>query len=82
MFINDVVDAVEKSDVARINALRGAIGTHDDPWKIHLSLFPAVDRVLNPPFINPHLPKMYNICRDLLPPISPKKARGRSCTSN
>ena len=65
MFINDVVEAVEKSDVARINALKGVIDTYDDPWKIHLSLFPAVERVLNPPFINPHLPKMYNICRDL-----------------
>ena len=65
MILKDVVEAVEKSDVPRINALRGAIDTYGDPWKIHLSLFPAVGRVLNPPFINPHLPKMYNICRDL-----------------
>lgn len=36
-------------------------------WKIHLSLFPLVQRVLNPPFINPHLPKMYRIYRQLVP---------------
>jgi hypothetical protein len=38
-----------------------------DSWEIHLSLFPAVQRVLNPPFINPHLPKMYRIYRQLIP---------------
>ena len=75
MFINDVVEAVETSDVARINVLRGAIDAYDDPWKIHLSLFPTVDRVLNPPFINPHLPKMYNICRDLAPHLSKEGKR-------
>ena len=36
-------------------------------WKIHLSLFPVAQRVLNPPFINPHLPKMYRVCREFLP---------------
>jgi hypothetical protein len=36
-----------------------------DPWQIHRSLYPVVQRVLNPPFINPHLPKMYAICREL-----------------
>jgi hypothetical protein len=75
MILKDVVEAVEKSDVARINALRGAIDTYGDPWKIHLSLFPAVERVLNPPFINPHLPKMYNICRDLASHLSKEGKR-------
>lgn len=36
-------------------------------WEIHLSLFPLVQRVENPPFINPHLPKMYGIIREFLP---------------
>lgn len=36
-------------------------------WGIHLSLFPLVQRVENPPFINPHLPKMYGIIREFLP---------------
>jgi hypothetical protein len=35
------------------------------PWAIHLSLFPLAQRVLNPPFINPHLPKMHGIYREL-----------------
>ena len=38
-----------------------------DSWEIHQSLFPVVQRVLNPPFINPHLPKMYRICREFIP---------------
>lgn len=37
------------------------------PWEIHLALFPLVQRVENPPFINPHLPKMYRIIREFLP---------------
>ena len=36
-------------------------------WEIHLSLFPLVQRVENPPFINPHLPKMHGIIREFLP---------------
>ena len=36
-----------------------------DPWEVHLSLFPIVQGVLNPPFINPHLPKAYGIVREL-----------------
>jgi len=65
MILKELAEAVEKSDVTRINGMREAIAGFDDPWKMHLSLFPVVDRVLNPPFINPHLPKMHNICRDL-----------------
>ncbi len=75
MMPKDLVEAIEHSDVARINAMRGAINSHDDPWEMHLSLFPAADRVLNPPFINPHLPKMYNICRDLAPHLSKEGIR-------
>lgn len=41
-------------------------------WEVHLALFPLVQRVLNPPFINPHLPKMYRICREFLPYLSPE----------
>jgi len=70
MILKDLVEAVENSDVARIREMKEAIDSCDDPWEIHLSLFPVVDRVLNPPFINPHLPKMYNICRDFIPYLS------------
>ena len=65
MIPKDLVEAVERSDVAQIDALKGEIAAYDNPWEIHLSLFPLVERVINPPFINPHLPKMYGICRDL-----------------
>ena len=36
-----------------------------DAWQIHGSLYTVVQRVLNPPFINPHLPKTYAIYREL-----------------
>lgn len=70
MILKELAEAVENSDVAPINAMKETIRNHDDPWQIHLALFPAVQRVLNPPFINPHLPKMYNICRDFVPYLS------------
>ena len=64
----DLLQAVDAADVTRVNNLVTAeILKGTDPWEIHLSLFPVVQRVLNPPFINPHLPKMYRICRYLVP---------------
>jgi hypothetical protein len=47
--------------------LKKEMGKKGQAWEIHLSLFPVVQRVLNPPFINPHLPKMYRIYRELIP---------------
>lgn len=65
---SDLFEKLDASDVS------GAIGRYNesvdkgaDPWEIHLSLFPVVQRVLNPPFINPHLPKMYRIYREFIP---------------
>lgn len=70
----NLLDAIEASDVARAsNLLVKNIKEGIDPWKIHLSLFPVVQGVLNPPFINPHLPKMYRVCRELVPYLSPNR---------
>jgi hypothetical protein len=64
----DLLKALEISDVTRVNELLSEeIREGGDSWEVHLALFPAVQRVLNPPFINPHLPKMYRICRYLMP---------------
>ncbi len=64
----DLLQAIEASDVPGASELfREKVGGGIDPWEIHGSLFPVVQRVLNPPFINPHLPKMYRICRELMP---------------
>ncbi len=46
------------------------------PWEIHESLFETVQPVLNPPFINPHLPKMYAICREFVPFLKPQDLPG------
>jgi hypothetical protein len=65
---DDLLQAIEASDSARASSqFKEKLGKGADAWDIHLSLFPAVQRVLNPPFINPHLPKMYRICRDFIP---------------
>ena len=65
---NDLLKTVEMSGPARaLEAYDSRLASGGDAWKVHLELFPVVQRVLNPPFINPHLPKMYNICRELLP---------------
>ena len=42
-----------------------------DAWQIHLSLLAVVQRVLNPPYINPHLPKMYAVYRYFIPYLTP-----------
>lgn len=42
-----------------------------DAWQIHLLLYAMVQQVLNPPYINPHLPKMYAINRFFIPYLSP-----------
>jgi hypothetical protein len=64
----DLLQALEVSDIARTNELfQEEMRKGNDPWEIHSVLFPAVQRVLNPPFINPHFPKMYHIYRQLMP---------------
>lgn len=64
----DLLQASEASDATQATGLfMEKIAKGGDAWEIHLSLFPLVQRVLNPPFINPHLPKMYRIYRELIP---------------
>lgn len=66
----NLLRAIDNSAVAEALAiLDEAFGGGVDAWEIHKSLFPAVQRVANPPFINPHLPKMYAIYRDFIPYI-------------
>jgi len=66
--IDLLLQKLEESDAAAAAGLiRDEIGKKGKAWEIHLSLFPVAQRVLNPPFINPHLPKMYRICREFHP---------------
>jgi len=67
----NLLQALEASDVVGASQkYREEIRNRRDAWEIHLSLFPVVMRVLNPPFINAHLPKMYAIYSDLIPYLS------------
>jgi hypothetical protein len=59
------IEASREPDAAKL--FKDRLDKDADAWDIHLSLFPVVQRVLNPPFINPHLPKMYAINRHLVP---------------
>jgi hypothetical protein len=66
--VNELLKAVEASDVAGANRLlKKNLVANGDAWKIHLALYPVVQQVLNPPYINPHLPKMYAIYREFVP---------------
>ena len=66
--IDDLLHAMETKDTAEADRrLKELFDNGRDAWEIHLSLFPFVQRVLNPPFINPHLPKLYAINRELMP---------------
>jgi len=72
-----LLEAIEASDVDRaLEICVKMVNQGADPWKIHLSLFPTVQRVQNPPFINPHLPKMYSIYRELVPHLSEGRTGG------
>ncbi len=63
-----LLQAIEASDPDRASdQFRKELGRGARAREIHLSLYPVVQRVLNPPFINPHLPKMYAISRELQP---------------
>ena len=66
--IDLLLQKMEESDKAGVSELvKSELSKKGQAWTIHSSLFPIVQRVLNPPFINPHLPKMYRICRELVP---------------
>jgi hypothetical protein len=70
----NLLEAIEVSDTeGALKLLERSLKEGVDPWKIHLSLFPVVQQVLNPPFINPHLPKMYHINRELVSYLSKDK---------
>lgn len=65
---NQLLQKIEASDGEGVSRLiKDGITQDDQAWAVHLDLFPLAQRVLNPPFINPHLPKMHGICRELLP---------------
>lgn len=66
--IDQLLHKMEESDKNGVaTLLQDEISREGRAWAIHLDLFPLVQRVLNPPFINPHLPKMYRIYREFLP---------------
>ena len=66
--MNETAQAVVAGDMDEAERqLNRMLAGDVDAWQIHLSLFAVVQRVLNPPYINPHLPKMYAICRYFVP---------------
>jgi hypothetical protein len=65
---DELAAAVAASDASRAaGVLQRALARGERAWDLHLSLHAVVQRVMNPPFINPHLPKMYRIVRELAP---------------
>ena len=72
MYTN-LLDSITRSNVsAAKNDLESLLKQGREPWAIHEALFPVVQSVLNPPFINPHLPKMYAINRELIDYLEPE----------
>lgn len=66
--IAQLLKLIDESNVGEVSKItREEITSGDQAWAVHLSLFPVVQRVMNPHFINPHLPKMYRIYREFLP---------------
>ena len=70
---DDLLTAIETSDLSQaLNRLDLLLSEGHEPWGIHEALFPLVHRVLNPPFINPHLPKMYAVNREFVQFLEPE----------
>ncbi|MBI4188770.1 MAG: hypothetical protein HY529_06155 [Chloroflexi bacterium] len=66
--MSQLLSKMDESDRDGVEALiRDEIAAKGQAWTIHQALFPLTQRVMNPPYINPHLPKMYRICREFLP---------------
>jgi len=71
--VGDLLKAVSDSDPGNAaNIYEGVLAAGADPWQVHRSLYPVVQRVLNPPYINPHFPKMHAICRELAAYLRPE----------
>ena len=76
MVKKDLLEAISASEKnVAVNLYDQLLENGVDPWDIHLSLFPAVQPVLNPPFINPHLPKMYAVIREFIPYLEKEDIR-------
>jgi hypothetical protein len=72
--VEDLLQAVAASDVALAGEIFDElIAAGRNAWDVHLSLYRVVQGVLNPPFINPHLPKMYRINRELASLLGPEE---------
>lgn len=69
-----LVAAIEQSNLTNARASLEAllVDPQINPWAVHEALFPVVHRVVNPPFINPHLAKMYAINRELFAYLEPE----------
>ncbi len=66
--IENLIAAIAQSDTdTSRRTLQKLLQTKQNPWKIHEALFAVAQTVLNPPFINPHLAKMYAIDREFVP---------------
>lgn len=71
---DQLLTAVEASDKSKaFEYFNSAMEKGCTAWDMHLALFPMVQQVLNPPYINPHLPKMYGVCREFIPYLEPEE---------
>jgi hypothetical protein len=71
---NQLLTAVEASDKSKaFEYFNAAMENGCTAWDLHLALFPIVQQVINPPYINPHLPKMYGVCREFIPYLEPEE---------
>ena len=73
--MSNLVQLVEEGNVVEaLDALQERLDSSEDPQIIRDELYPVAQTVLNPPFINPHLPKMYRVCRELYKHLEPDEA--------
>ena len=70
--MSELVLSIKQSNRIRaLDILDKRLGTSTDALALHNEIFPVAQLVLNPPFINPHFPKMYRIFRELFDYLEP-----------
>ncbi len=74
--IRELNAAIEQSDITASREIYASLlrGGKEEPWGIHDAVYAVVHQVLNPPFINPHLSKMYSINRELAAYLTPAES--------
>ena len=65
--IDQLLQVMADGDTGKTAKLVKNVTSGKEALAIYQAIFPVVQRVINPPYINPHWPKAYRVCREFIP---------------